>query len=109
MYESPITVTDRMAMDVEKTLEGKIIAKAKAYVDIDINGEELKKALNYDRRQYVKGYEEGYKDGYQEAENKFIKLLQDSFINSIEKAIHKYFDDKPDYLKEEKEEEYDDE
>lgn len=52
MYESPITIIqDQMRMQMEDN-----IYKAVQYFNVDVNKEELIKALAYDRDQYRKGY-----------------------------------------------------
>ena len=52
MYESPITIIqDQMHMQMEDS-----IYKAVQRFNVDVNKEELIKALAYDRDQYQKGY-----------------------------------------------------
>lgn len=52
MYESPITIIqDQMRMQMEDS-----IYKAVQRFNVDVNKEELIKALAYDRDQYQKGY-----------------------------------------------------
>ncbi|MDO4486048.1 MAG: DUF551 domain-containing protein [Bacillota bacterium] len=55
MYMSPITI---MQSETKMRLEGEIM-KAVARYGIDVDKDELIKALNYDRRQYEKGYKDG--------------------------------------------------
>lgn len=58
MYESPIEIIQtQMQMQMD---EG--ILKAVQGVGIDVNKEELIKALDYDREQYSKGYKDGAKE-----------------------------------------------
>jgi hypothetical protein len=54
-YESPIKVFQQQ---LEMQLEGDIM-KAVQRHHIEVDKEELLKALKYDRDQYMKGYEEG--------------------------------------------------
>ena len=54
-YESPIHMVTN---DIRLKVENKI-AKAVLDVGIDVNKEELLKALRYDREQYDKGYRDG--------------------------------------------------
>lgn len=57
MYENPITIYAQEISDcimVER--ENAITAKISETIGIDVNREELIKALNYDRNQYEKGY-----------------------------------------------------
>ena len=55
MYRSPLEIIYK---DVQHTLEEEILY-AIQQVDIKVNKEELIKALEYDRKQYEKGYEDG--------------------------------------------------
>ncbi len=64
MYESPIQVDfynlePQFKSFVEKINEGyenRIIATIQEKLNVQVNKEELIKALNYDREQYIKGY-----------------------------------------------------
>ena len=60
MYNSPIEIfvnqlNEQMEIDFENNC-----AKACLQYGININPEELKKALAYDREQYNKGFKDGY-------------------------------------------------
>lgn len=57
-YESPIKLTNTMESIVKRVREegDKKIYECIANYGIDVNKEELEKALQYDRDQYVKGY-----------------------------------------------------
>ena len=62
MYKSPIDVIqEQMRLDVDNA-----IYKAVQTVGINVDREELIKALQYDRNQYDKGYEDGCKDAAKE-------------------------------------------
>ena len=72
MYESPIEIiTKEMSLhfdnDVYRTVQD---------YGIEVNKDELIKALRYDRDQYDKGY----RDGLDYAMNKFMDVLKD-FMN----------------------------
>lgn len=63
MYESPIgiiaTSVDVIAEEIRDEIDGRILGeaiKAARGVHVNVNKEELTKALNYDRGQYQKGY-----------------------------------------------------
>ena len=61
MYESPIKLHEveaRIVEDITKARDDYILAQVKMAVDVD--KEELIKALSYDRQQYDKGYADGY-------------------------------------------------
>lgn len=59
-YESPIKIViGQMRVEQENNT-----FKAVQECGVDVNKEELEKALRYDRDQYRKGYADGYDDGY---------------------------------------------
>lgn len=66
MYESPIELTfepmETIAESISTEIDGQIkeaVVKATRNVHIEVNEEELIRALNYDRGQYEKGYADG--------------------------------------------------
>ena len=73
-YESPITMAVRNHVDkMMEERDNEIVARISQEMALDINKEELMKALQYDRDQYSKGY----RDGYRDAEIKYEKRLQE--------------------------------
>lgn len=60
MWESPVNIYETISDMVEKEIDGNIIVEIKKQLGIDINKDELIKALNYDRAQYDKGYLDGF-------------------------------------------------
>lgn len=56
-YISPIKIYQT---EMETTLESNVMSIAQS-MGVDVNKEELLKALAYDRNQYKEGYEAGYK------------------------------------------------
>ncbi len=79
MYESPVNVIyGEMNMQIEAD-----ICKAIQNIGIDVNKEELIKALQYDRGQY----EKGYKDGYKSAIDKFAELVIEAFTYIPKKYV----------------------
>lgn len=63
-YESPIElITRQVSEQVEQTHE-KVVMTQLMNIGVNVNKNELIKALQYDRGQYEKGYKNGYKDGY---------------------------------------------
>ena len=73
-YDSPIRT---IASQIEMSMDGEIL-KACQRVGVDVNKEELIKALNYDREQYEKGFKEGYQKGYLRAAENIIKALTEA-------------------------------
>ena len=59
MWESPVSIYETISDMVEKKIDGNIIVEVKKQLGIDVNKEELIKALQYDRNQYNKGYQDG--------------------------------------------------
>ena len=60
MYESPIKIiTGKIQTQIDDE-----IYRAVQNVGINVDREELLKALEYDRGQYEKGWREGFHDGY---------------------------------------------
>ena len=58
-YESPINlVIGQFRMEQEKRIEGEVFKAIQDY-GINIDKDELIRALKYDREQYDKGYEDG--------------------------------------------------
>ena len=61
-YESPITlIAKEMETQMETQMEGDVVNVVQQY-GINVNKEELLKALMYDRDQYAKGYAKGRRD-----------------------------------------------
>ena len=59
MYESPITL---IATEVQMKMENDTLQAVQRY-GIDVDKDELMKALNYDRGQYDKGFKDGVLHG----------------------------------------------
>ena len=81
-YESPIRM---IVGEIETKMENDTLTAIQRY-GIDVDKEELIKALNYDRGQYDKGYRDGYEKGYQQAKEDLIEkirfLIQQDELNS---------------------------
>ena len=77
MWESPINVMeiqDSFVSEIKEKTEEMVFTEIKR-IGIDVNKEELIKALQYDREQYQKGYS----DGYAEAINDFVERLKEEY------------------------------
>lgn len=72
MYKSPIEV---MRTQMHRTIEDEIL-KEVYRVGVIVDKEELVKALEYDRRQYLKGYRDGFEDGRKEAACDHLRELE---------------------------------
>ena len=73
MYESPIRLVEQISSDISEHKENDIYNIVCKYA-VDVNKEELLKALQYDRGQY----EKGYKDGYDDCLGDFMKYLKEN-------------------------------
>ena len=68
MYESPIEMfsvtnyVDTISKQIDEQIEEATLS-AVTKIGVNVNKEELIKALNYDRRQYEKGYADGKRNG----------------------------------------------
>lgn len=76
-YNSPINIIEQHLADEIKEIDNQIFLKAQSLLDVDIDKDELIKALKYDRDQYNKGYDDGFKNGY----NAAIKDMQRKLLN----------------------------
>lgn len=83
MYRSPIRIdyitrTSELISDIAESISGgvekNIIAKVQTIVDVD--KEELIKALAYDRNQYEKGYKEGFRAAIEKIEN-YLEVIEE--------------------------------
>lgn len=70
-YDSPITL---IASQMETKIENDVLSAVQRY-GIDINKDELIKALDYDRKQYEKGYQNGYAAGYEKAKEDIANMI----------------------------------
>lgn len=78
-YYSPVditTSTNRIISEVNKQTDETII-RAVLDVGINVEKEELIKALEYDRNQYSQGYDDGYADGYNKGKSDMLKAIKD--------------------------------
>ena len=74
MYESPIyTYIAGTQLKMAEDYENGVM-EAIQYVQINVDKEELERALKYDREQYEKGYADGLEAGRQKAESILLEL-----------------------------------
>ena len=73
MWESPIKVYEDVAREIVLEKENHIMQTIRQYVDVD--KDELIRALNYDRNQYEKGFEDGYVKGRADFAEKIQEIL----------------------------------
>ena len=79
-YNSPITVISQMVneqiKEMQKQEETAVMAEITKKIGVDIDKDELIRALNYDRQQYEKGFADGRFSGICEVKNKLVHLKQ---------------------------------
>ena len=70
MYESPIKIIestiDSIYKDIVKKKDDAIFAEIQSSFGVDLDRDELIRALQYDRDQYNKGYDDGKRDAMAE-------------------------------------------
>lgn len=59
MYNSPVTILENIIQQEMQEKEDKIFQEIKSQIAVDVDKDELLKALRYDRHQYEEGYEDG--------------------------------------------------
>lgn len=74
-YVSPIQT---IASQIEMTMENETL-KAVQRVGIDVDKDELIKALEYDRKQYEAGYRAGFEAGRQKAKEELIEQINGTY------------------------------
>lgn len=84
MYKSPIEIVygslqTQMVQEDEKMIM-EVIRKAEANIDEG----ELKKALQYDRNQYLKGYEDGKNDVLDKISTEIITRYPKNYAGELE-------------------------
>lgn len=90
MYESPIQLTSNVRTEVDNE-----IFKAIVEHNVNVDKDELIKALRYDRDQYDKGYTDGVKDFARELKNCFtISKEYLDIINIIDSLVKELAGDK---------------
>lgn len=61
-WESPVNVfSHEIFNSIKEDVDGAIIVEIERQLGVEINKDELIKAMNYDRDQYNKGYQDGLK------------------------------------------------
>lgn len=94
-YNSPISIISQMVdeqiKEQQKQEETMIMAEITKKIGVDIDKNELIKALNYDRQQYEKGYADGRFSGIAEIKSKLVHLRQ---CQSISKEELKYYEER---------------
>lgn len=91
-YESPITlIWEDIAKNSENALydqiNDSIVVKVRSVMSIDIDKEELAKALEYDRDQYYTGYDEGYNDGRICGAAEALNILKKELLERFERDV----------------------
>ena len=79
MYENPIQLKiTNITESIGEQVDRAIMERVKLIVGININEDELRKALRYDRDQYWKGHEDGVREGKLKSKWELHLLSDDS-------------------------------
>ena len=79
-YEPPITT--KIAEYLDNQIVGEVLK-----IGIDIDKDELIKALKYDREQYEKGYEDGYIDGAKNGALEIFENFKKNLVKELDERI----------------------
>ena len=86
MYNSPINIisqwVDEQIKEQHKQEENAIVAEITRKIGVDVDKDELIRALNYDRQQYEKGFFDGVMSGRHEVESRLVHLNNNHYISS---------------------------
>lgn len=82
-YTSPIQL---ILSDIQMKLEDNV-CEAVQSVGVNVDKDELIKALKYDREQYVKGFTDGYKQGIEMGKSIVIEELKRSIKIGFDRKI----------------------
>lgn len=82
-YSSPI---DLIYSDIQMKLEDNV-CEAVQSVGVNVDKDELIKALQYDRDQYAKGFTDGYAQGIEMGKNIVIAELKRCIESGFERSI----------------------
>ena len=91
MYKSPI---EKIYGEIQTQMvqeDENMVMKAVRKVGVNVDKEELIKALQYDRNQYAKGYDDGKNDVLDKIITEIKQLpITDTAIKLVEAVIDKY-------------------
>ena len=77
MYNSPIYLYETAVQTLMEERENAIFAKIQSSLDVDVDKDELIRALQYDRGQYDKGYRDGLKVATDTVRNYLLGLIEE--------------------------------
>ena len=84
MYKSPIEIVYGSLQTQMVQEDEKMIMEAIRKVEVNVDGEELKKALQYDRNQYLNGYEDGKNDVLDKISTEIIARYPKNYAGELE-------------------------
>lgn len=71
-YESPILgAIYQMVNNIQEQRDNAVVAQINEQIEMDVDKNELIRALNYDRNQFNEGYRKGYRDAKEKCEEKY--------------------------------------
>ena len=92
MYKSPIefieSTSDHFAIEIQKAKD-EIVYQAVSKIGVEVDKEELLKALKYDRDQYQRGYSDGYNSGYEYARQEMANDIDEMTFTNLLQEIQR--------------------
>lgn len=92
MYESPINIAIESTTTNVVKKQDETIYQAIQKVGVNVNKDELIRALQYDRNQYDKGYKDGAKEFAKDLQNEIKRALTNNYdvkAKRLERLIEK--------------------
>lgn len=80
MYESPITIISEDIIDEIVEKQNAYLIKIIHKMGFDVDEEEIKKALTYDRNQWERGYADGKMDGYKMRDTELVRCIECQYL-----------------------------
>ena len=92
-YRSPIELIEETVINNIESAKEEAIFGAVTNVGVNVDKEELLRALSYDREQYRSGFSDGYEAGYEDGKQDTIKriteLLQEGSVQQKQQPVDK--------------------
>lgn len=95
MWESPVNIFEihePIIEEINKQTE-ETVFKAIHRVGVDVNKEELIKAMQYDRNQYEKGYKDGYVVAIDEFAERLRRNSRLGYIGYLDEVIEEILEE----------------
>ena len=77
MYKSPINIYETAMDTIIEQRENAIFAKIQDAIDVQVDRDELIRALQYDRGQYEKGYRDGFNQAVNQVRSYLLSVIEE--------------------------------